>query len=343
MNDYFKDKNYSVLRTNGYKVVFSGSYRDAIFGTKISSRALAPMDPKVDPVQKYHLNSDGYRSPEFSKENELVFAGCSFTYGLGIPEKGIWGSIIAENRGLSYSNVSMTGASIPWIVKQLFAYFRQYGNPRILLCLFPGLERMYLASDLDMATPADAEPEEATADLNLKKSLTNFELAGSGSVSDKPKYSKKPHLFEDIISSDNAVYLAMSNIRMLEQYCKVAGIELLWGTWNGAFSNIVEDEGLSDLYDFSSYVSMEAGAWGSKLAPDREDRFYGTRNNKGTCWGAHGESDCDCHVLCHEDLRLIWPLEFSLGTDMPHDKFLSHYGVHQQMHFAERFMERLRA
>lgn len=330
------------LGSRDSSVIFSGKYRDVIFGSDVTARPMATVDKSIDPVQSYDLNGLGYRGPEFSSNIDFLFAGCSFTYGLGIPEAGIWGSIIAKQKGLTYNNVSMNGASIPWIVRELFAYFKKYGNPKTLLCLFPGLTRVFLASNPDILKGKDNPVDPGTEDLTGIKSVVSFDIGHLGDMSKRPSYSKKPHSFEDVASIDMVALVAMQNIRMLEQYCNSSGIEFLWSTWDGTFSDIIENQGLYEAYDFSRYVSMEEALWAKKSDPEAEERFYIDQSSRRSCEELHGEKDCKCYIECHEEFRSIYPESFGLGTDNPDFKFHAHSGVHRHIHFASSFMKEMK-
>jgi len=77
------------------------------------------------------VNSLGYRSPEFDNA-ELVYAGCSQTFGIGLPERDlIWGSRVATAMGVSYANISGPGWSTEKVVRMIFAYLAKNKNPNI--------------------------------------------------------------------------------------------------------------------------------------------------------------------------------------------------------------------
>lgn len=343
-----------VSRESGYKVTgldtgrgnnavwFSGKYRDTIFGDSMIQYSPDNNHKNIDNIQEYLINSSGHRGPEFSKGTDLLFAGCSFTYGLGIPENGIWGAILANRRGLTYNNISRGGASIPWIIRELFAYFKKYGNPKTLLCLFPGLTRTFIASNPDILEVGGPRGvDRFTKDLDDRKSVCNIDLGYMAEIEDRPLYSKRPHLIEDVISADILVQISMQNIRMLEQYCRSSGIEFLWGTWSGGFAKMLEEQKLSEIYDFSHYVSMQDRLWARKIEPSVEDRFYGTLENAQECKASHGEVDCSCHVQCHLDYIEAYPDAFYMGTDNLISSNNAHYGVHRHLHYADLFEERL--
>lgn len=98
----------------------------------------------VDKDTEYNYNSFGYRSKEFIQNEDLLIAGCSHSFGLGIPEHETWGSIVAKQNNLSYSNISIIAGSITTIVQNIFAYIRKFGKPKNLMILFPEFNRLHL-------------------------------------------------------------------------------------------------------------------------------------------------------------------------------------------------------
>jgi hypothetical protein len=336
------DESTTILPSStGNHTSFSGKYRDAIFSGKMIRYLNRDDHRSVDAVQSYVLNADGYRSPEFINNVDLLFAGCSFTYGMGVPEETIWGSVIANRLGLSYNNLSLNGASIPWIVKQLFSYFKEYGNPKTLICLFPQLERTFFPSDPELLKSKDSHIELSTIDSDNSRSIFNVDLSNLRQASFRPNYSKKPHNLEDVISTDFLVYLSIQNIRMLEQYCKSSGIEFLWGTWSNSFCNLMEDEGgLLDNYEFDNYVKLDYKMWKNRKRTDDPDIYWETEEARINCKSKHSNNLCECRSTCHLDLLDIYGDNFERATDIL--KKHPHYGVHRHVHFAESFMKAMK-
>jgi hypothetical protein len=323
----------------GSYLIFSGKYRDAIFSHDMINYPNSQGHKEQDPIQEYRLNSCGYRGPEFKNNVDLLFSGCSFTYGMGIPEDGIWGTIIANRLNLEYNNLSQNGASIPWMVRQLFAYFKKYGNPKKLVCLFPTLTRSFFASNSEILTTEDNFIEESTKDLDGKKSIYNVELSNLPNPEKRKRYSKRPHILDDVVNLDSVVQVAMQNIRMLEQYCDSSGIEFLWGSWCQAFNLIINDGGLSKLYDFSHYVDVKNELWNNTRNVSPKDIFYQTESEKMNCYENHKINGCECHVSCHQEFFNKYQDSFYLGTDTLQG--VPHFGVHRNVHIAESFIEKL--
>jgi len=323
----------------GESLSFSGKYRDAIFGDNLLNHPNHDRFGYLDSVQDYVLNSSGYRGPEFFKGVDLLVSGCSFTYGTGIPEDGLWGSLLAEKMSISYNNMSLSGASIGWMTRQLFAYFKQYGNPKILICLFPNPTKLFFASDPDILVSDDGYVETSTQDLDGKKSLYSTTLHEVRQPKDRPEISTRPHRLADVISLDFVIQTCMQNIRALEQYCRATGIKFLWGTWSKDFSQMIENDGLRDLYDFEYYVPLGQDLWSRRDGPLSKDLLYTSKEKKCFCLENHVGQDCSCFQKCHMDLAERYGDSFFRGTDIFEGH--PHFGVHRHLHMAETFMDRI--
>lgn len=260
----------------------------------------------------YSLNSKGYRSEEFSSETELIYSGCSYTFATGLEDRYIWGSQLADSLGMSRSNLGQEGWSIQAIVKNLFAYFEEYGNPKILVCLFPDLQRMSAALNPHVLRQhGKSDPRYETEEMfQYTPSHTHLR---EYDVSLRPKYSKIPHSWEDVIPVEMPIMMSFHHLHMLIQYCKATGIEFYWSTWSGDFRDLLAQikEYPDKLMDLSGYVPLERAVW---------------------------ETDpmLDCHLEYREkDLETFdWSLDHGAGH-------WGHNGSHSHMHTAEAFLAKI--
>jgi hypothetical protein len=112
-------------------------------------------------LKKYNLeladlystpNSHGLRSHEFKVEHEgrnhVLFAGCSVTFGEGIPEEYIWPKLVYDRissflHGMSgYFNVGINGGNHVDIIKQVLTYIKEHGDPDTIFINFPDTQRL---------------------------------------------------------------------------------------------------------------------------------------------------------------------------------------------------------
>ena len=50
----------------------------------------------------YTVNKHGFRGDNFStKDDAIMFLGCSFTFGIGVPDEDVWCRNVADKRNKS--------------------------------------------------------------------------------------------------------------------------------------------------------------------------------------------------------------------------------------------------
>jgi hypothetical protein len=261
----------------------------------------------------YILNSKGYRGDELSKSTELVFSGCSYTYATGLEDQYIWGNILADSLGMSRSNLGKEGWSTQAIVKNLFSYFEEYGNPKILVCLFPDLQRMMAAlnpyvlrgfSRSDARFEDKSEHEQTFCHTHLREY----------DISLRPKYSKMPYAWEDVIPIEMPIMTSFHYLHMLIQYCKAADIKFYWSTWNYDFSDLLDQvlKYPDPLMDMSGYIHLEREIW-------------------------EADPMLDCHL--EDRAKNLETFDWSLDHGGGH---WGHNGQHSHMHTAEAFLARIK-
>lgn len=91
----------------------------------------------IDPRVEYKLNNFAHRCDDFdfldkSKTN-ILFAGCSSTFGHSISEKYVWtkklyNSIVVKNKG-PFHSIGIPGAGIERVVHNIIKYCNKFGNP----------------------------------------------------------------------------------------------------------------------------------------------------------------------------------------------------------------------
>jgi hypothetical protein len=98
---------------------------------------------------------------------------------------------------------------------------------------------------------------------------------------------------------------AFSNLDMLESFCNINNIDLRFFSWNELTDKVIDSRG------YNSFIKSI-----KKNDFNPEDKYAYLIN--------------DCHEPEDEQSELFW----STGLDYP----TPHPGVHQHIHFAERFL-----
>jgi hypothetical protein len=178
----------------------------------------------------YKINNVGQRSEDFNqldvKKTNILFAGCSVTFGEFLPEGYSWPHHVYKyfkdlNLDLGPLNiVSFPGASGPKIVYNIFKYLSNYGTPDYLFILMPDVFRYY-------ATEKDA----------------------------KSFYPSVPYIdgteIKDSLDPFNRIYEFQQFYRMLEILCNLFGIKLYCSSWSNSANTII------DNFNFSTYKKMQ--------------------------------------------------------------------------------------
>lgn len=263
-----------------------------------------------DPITDYSVgtNSLNYRSPEFVDTPEIIFSGCSVSYGVGIPFSATWINRVQEHLNPeSYVSLTKPGISTQTIVINILNYIFKHGKPKKIIVLFPDPYRM--ATFVDASNTKDRQEGTGIA------SPGSIELHMARFKSDELlKYSKRPHPLKNILTPEVGFKSTLESIYSLEVFCKAADIELIWSSWDittAAFATILNST--ADLKPFPSF-SMDI----------YKSVYYSTVRD-------HAED-----VSCKPEVFADYPLHYAYGTDAAR-----YYGAHVHSHIAEAFIEQL--
>ena len=255
----------------------------------------------VDILTEYSLNNFGYRGDNWTESAHILAAGCSNTYGLGVPVDGTWPKILEDITGKTVHNLSRPGISIEELVFQIFAYFKTFGNPDTLICFFPDPFRMQVPVKKNLVT---------VGHNSLEKEIQNLHLhhkAGT-KISDRQKYIKIPYDYREILPMEFPLFISMKLIHMLEQYCNSNKINFVWSSWDKTLRDVISqtDNGFNNFFN-------------------DEDFSMGYVTGKD----------------CHNQYKEIFLKYFDSGQDIEDGGQYAHAGVHRQIHVAEAFYKRL--
>jgi hypothetical protein len=327
-------------------------YLTYLYGGKFFSSSIAT-DP--GPMSTYdlergiRLNSLGYRSEEFSAGTELLIAGCSYTSATGVPDDGRWGNLLAKKLGTtSVSTLASPGIAIDRLVDELFTYFSRYGNPKYLAAVLPDPYRVTIPIDGDVLT-WQVGSGKGIISTRSSQSGKHFDTVYTNHNYDfvkSTKVVKKPIPAGEAVSTDAAMYSSIRAIRHLEQYCKSANIQFVWGTWSRGMVDLIDNLNAYEFLKFDSYSKKISDSLASSVST-KLSRYicYPDWETKKSCLASHGDLDCtECTLTtCHQSLLDIYPDHFYIGDDVsPHGVEHSHPGVHVHAHCADAFYQILK-
>lgn len=352
------DDSLVIIPSRGFRreLKFTGDFKEVIFGKTIMKMPL-PISWQGESVKDNHearndytLNNYRYRGPDFKSGVDIIAAGCSQTFGMGVPDKGPWPEHLSTMLDASYVNVSMPGASVEWIVDSIYKYIDTFGKPnRGIAVLFPDVLRRDLVINTDIndtveTSENDFIPQYYSDDLKLR--LMSYSPMGYPT----PSLIKRPYPVEHTLPLEESVKSAVLKIKDLERFCKHAGIKLIWSSWADSLVWLIRD--LPKKYSFENYIKLESLAdWKShvveleKTAEDPEGIADHKLDhaNYARIYGCSDEmlmnAKCICFSLCHFDRLEEFPDSFHAGTDRV-GQGNAHYGVHKHIHIAEDFLAR---
>lgn len=170
---------------------------------------------KNEPVDRDLLLELNFNSEPFTNKHigkHILFAGCSVTYGIGLPDfKKSWASITYDTISINektsgFYNISYPGHSISLQTSLIFRYIEKYGKPDIIFFNLPSTSRTF----------SYAEDGIHTSQITIED---EFKYPGSIAVAEH--YNYESYLF-------------------LDRYCKSLGIKLISITWS--FDNDVKSD-----------------------------------------------------------------------------------------------------
>lgn len=306
------------------------------------------VDLQWDPARKYKLNDHGYRSEDFSSNADILIGGCSHTFGTGIEEDLRWGNVLAKKLNIVPQTISESGKSISWIVEKIMCHISIFGTPQTIVCLFPDPFRHLTIIDSKVLKSVSFERdlyssgyEEIDDAIRGQATIhTETEQHDARNI----KYLKKPFDVRTVVSRDSALHQSIRSIRFLEKYCNDLGVPLTWGTWDFELNSIANDV-LNTDYKFDNFVDVinRSCATYRKTGDQAKDvLFESMGENIKYCQSNHKNTECNCHLRCHEDyLELVGPEQFYMASDTLNGIQNAHFGAHVHMHFAEAFLAKI--
>lgn len=261
-----------------------------------------------DGVNEYNLNSYGHRGPEPSAQTELLLAGCSQTFGLGVVQEKIWTEELASRLGLSHATYAAPGWSVQDITSAIMRHVDIYGKPKMVVALLPDFKRSVMPLRFDVNSFINRGGHMAR-EGTIVTTLNYANDPPKDANGPRHRYIKKPYDLYEVTPFELPFYLSAQSLATLISFCKAADIQLIWSSWNQGVLNLYKAlslEGYNEL-DVSGFMYR-----------DTQERHQFV------------ESHSDCHL----DLKNKYPQNFHEAFGNPH-----HMTLHEHVHLAEAFEE----
>lgn len=263
------------------------------------------------PEYNYEWNSDGLRSVEFSTKPKFVALGCSNTLGQGLPVDFRWTNILSQMLGEEIGNISYSGASISKDISSFFGMIHTYKYlPEYVICNFANFQRLYFI-----------DPQN--------------EYMRDYFINNEPRILKAEMPFEygKILPYEWVYYHNLDHIKMLEAFCMINNIKLIWSTWSTNLSN-EQEEFLKNRFNF--YIPDPT----RKDFPDRFEYSVNadSKDDLDKFYKMNDWENIKCHIKEKEEHPDIFEYGYDYhkiagpwgpGAHWPHP------GYHRQLHWAE--------
>lgn len=213
------------------------------------NRSLAEMSqyamPKTEADSvfiEYKLNSQGYRCNEFSNQ-EILILGCSQTEGHGMPIELTWPYLISQKMNKDYINLAKGGEGLQAQIVKAFQFFKEFYHPKYIFAAFP-ITRLEVPL-INLTVKNESNHERVKSRENIGKAMLSNKLL--------EKFSKEPHMVENILPEEFAIFYNMLFLKMFIQYCKSNNIILLWTCVNDSSLEQYQFKNFTDTYFESDF------------------------------------------------------------------------------------------
>jgi len=229
-------------------------------------------DLVVGPDITYKINKYGFRSQHFDNFNKnqknILIAGCSVSFGIGIPEDFIWYKEMIKNIEFDeYYNISSLGASTRLIVKNILTFIRKNGKPDYIFAIFPNFSR----------------------DLQFDQYSKEFQNCIVNKLfPTAPKEYMTNNLYVKNYQYEYSVFTYVDYIRILEDVCKYLDIKLIWSTWDIEAKSILSKLNFKYYFDLDSSFSFKGIDTDFKITKNINNLPYWEiakdGSHPGACW-----------------------------------------------------------
>ena len=100
----------------------------------------------IDKSFTYKFNSHGFRCEEFTTNPTMMFLGCSFTCGIGLPIETVWTELVSKQLNMKCANLGQGGGSSDTAFRLCHGWIDKI-NPQIVFLLTPPGIRIEMVSE----------------------------------------------------------------------------------------------------------------------------------------------------------------------------------------------------
>jgi hypothetical protein len=289
----------------------------------------------VDKNNDYKINELGLRG-KLNKNSEILAVGCSYTFGVGLPQEGVWTSILSEQINKDILNLGIPGSTIRKICESTIKHVSKHGKPKTIFALFPGFFRGMLIEDTDFySSSRNIEPKKQhkiekqisfQSDIYYDRNKRYIYFKNI----DQPQFlkSKEQNIryMENVFSPHQLISDSIDSISVLQDFCYSHGIDFYWSTWHNPTSILMDTLLEIPNFKLKNYVKFANDSFNNYSAIDGKfpNKFCNLSHNSKLA--NHPSWDCgsDIWLDVNNNVLTNWP---------------SHPGIHFQHHVAELFKD----
>lgn len=211
--------------------VFNGKNDEKFKYIKQNDRFVALNNPI-----EYFFNEDGFRGKNFKdiNTNDSIAAGCSYTFGLGLPENLTWPSLLKNYfYNSNVYNIGFMGFTTSIIINNIFVFIKKYGIPKNILIILPPIHRKI----------------QFNKKIKIIESIHDPLLFFNENDWHK-NFNDETHMFSSL--SNNVMLL-----NILENFCNINNINLLWFSWDIYSQKIYEKIDFKFLIKEDSFYKID--------------------------------------------------------------------------------------
>lgn len=182
----------------------------------------------------YKLNKNGFRSKSFDSFDKnkinVLFAGCSVTFGNGIPEGYTWPDLTISKlkdklkKDIDFYNLALPGAGAFLNYKNIISFIKNIGIPDYIFISLPETTRSLF--------------------WNEEESIFSNVLLDA-------YFKPVQDTHRESFIQENSLMNIITVMHSLEYICNVLNIKLFWTSWNEVSANVYSKFNFKNFFIFS--------------------------------------------------------------------------------------------
>jgi hypothetical protein len=245
---------------------------------------------KEDDVE-YHISSFGYREKKTIEEmsNLIGVWGCSYTFGVGVPDKDIFPIILEDKLKSSIYNFGIPGAGIQKISKS-FIVNNNLFKFKTAFFVLPSLYRFEYISFNCYDTPKEVPIE----------TVSSFDFIPNWFPKHNKEVSRKSKMLYEIYDDASFMVELVRNLELIKQNAEINGTKLYFTTWCDTTYNLLVKYEICDIEIVKFIENMEFFIGQTVNDFARDGLHPGIRSHQETANVLH-----DLYKGIKQDVKLI--------------------------------------